>query len=201
MKPSPPLRRRPRKPTRAAIIAIAIVVLAAPIALARGAGAVFLPTGSTLAMGDDSGKIGLTLWDLDNDYQRLIVKKNLKGVRSLAYSTDGKRFATGHTDGVVRVWDAATFKQFAELTGHKYRVESVAFSPDGKTLATSDGDSEVILWDLDANKALTKLDFSSWRTLAALSFSPDGKTLAVGSRGGKVELINLETGEIDRAGV
>jgi len=52
-------------------------------------------------------------------------------VMAIAYSPDGKRLAAAGIDGVVRVWDTATWTPRASLRGHSTFVRSVAFSPDG----------------------------------------------------------------------
>src|SRR5262249_40765550 len=43
----------------------------------------------------------------------------------------------GWDDGVTRVWDLTTGRQFAALPGHTDAVTDAAFSPDGSVLATT----------------------------------------------------------------
>ena len=55
---------------------------------------------------------------------------------------DGIILATGHSEGVVRLWDAATGKHkvtFIVHTKPTHIVGGVAYSPDGKTLVTRSG--------------------------------------------------------------
>ncbi|MEU0487537.1 hypothetical protein ABZ260_51385, partial [Streptosporangium sp. NPDC006013] len=54
--------------------------------------------------------------------------------------------ATADTDNSVRLWDVASRKTVATLTGHTDEVWSVAFSPDGETLATASADNNAKLW-------------------------------------------------------
>ncbi|GAA4632486.1 hypothetical protein GCM10023196_066130 [Actinoallomurus vinaceus] len=66
----------------------------------------------------------------------------------MAFSRDGKTLATGSKDSTARLWDVATGRTTAALTGHTDWVTSVAFSPDGKTLATGSWDNTARLWKI-----------------------------------------------------
>lgn len=59
-----------------------------------------------------------------------------KPVNFIAFSPDGKTFASAHVDGVTRVWDAITGKIRHELKGHKMSVADVAYSPNGHFIAS-----------------------------------------------------------------
>ncbi|HVK11757.1 MAG TPA: hypothetical protein VM597_23495, partial [Gemmataceae bacterium] len=93
------------------------------------------------------------------------------GIRTLAFSPDGKRIAGGGDRGTARVWDADTGKEVLAPAPNGYRVRSVAFSPDGKTVAAA-GDV-LRLYDLETGKERLKID----RQAIGLHFSADGKVL------------------------
>lgn len=57
----------------------------------------------------------------------------------IAYSADGRLFASGGWDGTVVLWEAHTGKKMLTLRGHSNLVRNLAFSRDGKYLASRDG--------------------------------------------------------------
>ncbi len=71
-----------------------------------------------------------------------------EAINGLALSPDGKHLATACTDGLVRVFDAATGKLVASAKEHKEAVFSVAYSPDGKKLLTV-GKDAVKVWEVE----------------------------------------------------
>ena len=100
-------------------------------------------------------------------------------VREVAFSPDGRYFATGSFDATARVWETATGRPAGPPLRHANYVATVAFSPDGNTLAAGDyGPAGLIkLWDWRAGKeagpALRHDDI-----VLNVSFSPDGRYLA-----------------------
>jgi WD40 repeat protein len=76
-------------------------------------------------------------------------------VKSLAFSTDGRRFASGSGDRIVRIWDSQSKTVLFSLDGHTADVESVEFSGDGRTL-TSRSEKETIVWDIERGVKLNE---------------------------------------------
>jgi len=67
-------------------------------------------------------------------------------VHAIAFSPDGKWLASGGSDKIIRIGNAANGKQVGLLTGHTDWVPSLAFSPDGKWPASVSTDNTIMLW-------------------------------------------------------
>ena len=98
--------------------------------------------------------------------ERHVLAASADTVRAVAFSPDGTILATGGYDNILRLWDVATGRKRAELSGHTGRIESLAFSPDGRAIASGALDG-VRLWDVATGRSTTKLD--AGRVLAVAS--------------------------------
>lgn len=99
---------------------------------------------------------------------------------SIAFSPDGKLFASAGVDKQILVWDLATGKIRHRLGDGASLVSALAFSSDSATLASGGGDKLVRLWDCTTGRVRKSLaGHHDW--VCTIAFSPDGKTIASGS--------------------
>ncbi|HKB36427.1 MAG TPA: serine/threonine-protein kinase, partial [Gemmataceae bacterium] len=130
-----------------------------------------------------------------------------------AFSADLKLFAAhGGNDPVIHVWDAATGKERAVLTGLKGPppgprsglggdlpyFSRPAFSPGGDRLAAIDERGNLFVWEIaTAKQRLHVPDLKSGGLHGRVAFSPDDRLLATTSQSeGIVKLWHAETGKL-----
>jgi WD40 repeat protein len=112
---------------------------------------------------------------------------------SVAFSPDGQRIVTGSTDGLAKVWEAASGRALHTLKGHADWVISAAFSPDGQRIVTGSDDRTAKVWDAASGKELLTLKGHSIG-VASVAFSPDGQRIVTGSRDGTAKVWETASG-------
>src|SRR5262249_28586323 len=118
----------------------------------------------------------LKVWDAQTGRELLnLPVSNSTVIRSVAFSPDGKRLASGSgpvtIPGEVKIWDAQTGQElFAFKVG---QWVSVVFSPDGKRLASA-ARGGVNVWDAQTGHELLALKREG-AFPPSVAFSPDGR--------------------------
>ncbi|HLJ38658.1 MAG TPA: hypothetical protein VKT54_09655, partial [Steroidobacteraceae bacterium] len=87
---------------------------------------------------------------------------------------------TASHDGTARIWDAATGRELAVLTGHTAAVDSARFSRDGRRIVTASHDGTARVWDAMSAQELMVLSGHAGAVLSA-TFSPDGARIVTAS--------------------
>jgi WD40 repeat protein len=124
----------------------------------------------------------------------------------VAFSPDGKRFASVHFDDglidarhAICLWDVTAdnkLKKVAKLdrkkeprTAHRRSMYSLTFSHDSSMLATREQDDSTVVWDTATGKERLRLETHG----LVVGFTPDGRTLVAVTRDGLVQHWDLAT--------
>ncbi len=114
-------------------------------------------------------------------------------VSALVFSPDGKMLASAPIfTNRIQLWDLATGKPVAELSGHRAAIVRLRFTPDGKTLASGSIDHTIRIWDLTKRKEIRQIPIP-WNGSFALS--PDGRTLAASNDDQCLHLWDVTSGQ------
>jgi WD40 repeat protein len=156
------------------------------------------PDGQTLVT--NAGEHTLRIWNVTSRTSSELFG-HTDGIQDLAFSADGKYFASGGIDNKVLLWRATPFTPLSHLVSTEYDGSSVAvFSPDGKTIATGNCQTQITLWDTATGAPTMTLGAGSAGNsvlgcVQYLAFSPDGKRLAAATVGG-LFIVDLTTHQL-----
>jgi len=147
--------------------------------------AAYLPDGRIAVAVDDPGH-GLYIWT-DPAAEPVGPLAHPQGACAVEMSPDGRIMATGGSDGIIRLWDAATLDPGLVLEGHGGRVCGLAFTPDGATVASASEDGTARLWNVATGEPL--LDLAGHTAgVERIAIAPDGRHVATGSGDGTARI-------------
>jgi len=125
------------------------------------------------------------LWGLCHSAQRTLAQGS-SSVYSVAYSHDGARMVSAHSNAIV-LWDAATGRAIRSFVGHANLVNKVLFFPGDEKIASASDDRTIRIWDVVTGRQLSMLTGHATNVIG-LACSSDGTRLASGSLDGTVRI-------------
>jgi serine/threonine protein kinase/WD40 repeat protein len=146
----------------------------------------FSHKGDRLAYGGGSGTI--IVKDIGGNRDRLKFPCGSSTIELLLFSPDDSLLASGHSDGMIRIWDLKRGALRSELAGHERKATKLAFSPDGRSLlSVSRDDGTLRVWSVMHHRGYGMVrQFSKAETIVNradsirhFSLSADGRKLAV----------------------
>jgi WD40 repeat protein/serine/threonine protein kinase/DNA-binding XRE family transcriptional regulator len=122
-------------------------------------------------------------------------------VMDIAWSPDGSRFATTGKDGTLRIWDAETRAELANISAHPafaagatLGTPELAWSPDGNRIATAGLDKTAKVWDVATGKEIVTFS-GHGDEVWDVAWSADGKQVVSVSKAGEVKVWDAATGD------
>lgn len=136
----------------------------------------FSPDRVRLAAALDDGSVTVLI-NLEEPARRKLYHKHSGAALALAWSPDGAMLASGGSDNVAYVWDAATGRNI-QLLQHEAAVNGVAWEPGNiGRVATASSDNKVSIWDV--NSSTRTIYDGHWGAVTSVAWSSGG--LASGS--------------------
>ncbi len=147
--------------------------------------AFLFPDGRSLALLDASTSLAFA--DAETGLLFALLASSSRPLFAVAASPDGRFFASGGEDRVLRIFEADRIRTYAGFHPPEgSRPTDLAWSPTGATLATSEEDGSIRLWDGERGTPRHRLGRHQGMA-RSLRFSPDGGKLAsVGADGLRV---------------
>ena len=120
------------------------------------------------------------------------IETNGGAINSLVWAPNSVRIFSGHADGSLRIWEAASGKLLETLRGHQGIVSDLKWSPVDDRLASGDGSGNARLWNAAPSTAWRLYPPQAARggdwTVNGASWSSDGRYLAVAGGDAMVRL-------------
>lgn len=120
-------------------------------------------------------------------------------IRSVVFSPDGSKIATGASDQTVRIWDVSTGTCLDTIPTQEYENFSICWSPDGSMIASGETWYQVAgeIWDANTGVLITALGSPPTQVIHpvyAVSFSLDNNYFFTAGNGWNLRKWEISTG-------
>ncbi|MHC4622839.1 MAG: protein kinase domain-containing protein [Planctomycetota bacterium] len=153
--------------------------------LQGGGTVIYSPDGKRIIAADGND---IKVCDASNGKELMRLSGHEGAIRSMSYSPDGTRIASGSQDGTIKIWDVAAGAEMMALGGHNSWIRAVAFSPDGKRIVSGSENGTITVWDTASGTEVmtlhgdeTSVSAAGFRRVHAVTFSPNGEHIASAS--------------------
>lgn len=132
---------------------------------------------------------------LNQVYNILAQPGHIAGVMAVAFSPDGKFFASASEKGDIRFWDT-NGKLLKIFRSYGSGILALAFTSNGKTLVTGESNYSIRFWDVATGKELRAFEQQRGEVLTII-ITPNGKTLisANGVFGREIKVWDIASGK------
>lgn len=141
------------------------------------------PDGKSIAV---ATSMGVFIYDAET--MSLVTHLNTRSwVSAVEFSGDGKTIASGDRDGLIVLWDATTWDEIRNYSGHRSSIIDLAFSPDGSDLVSIALDDTMIKWESGQETSPIYL-LQNNPYLSTVTYSPDGSLLITGGIDSRISI-------------
>ncbi len=152
------------------------------------AAAWFSPDGQFLGLNDFGYR--LKVWNLSGPEPVALVEE-MSAPGGASVSPDSRRFAIGHADGSIRLYELPSGRQQKQLDGVSSHGR-IAFHPEGRLLAVSCA-TGIKVYDVDTGRIFA--DLRQPAETNSFAWHPDGKTLAAACDDSRIYLWDVALGK------
>jgi WD40 repeat protein len=132
---------------------------------------------------------GFLGWRLTRGDELATLRGHDGPVRAVVFSPDGTTIASAGDDGMVCIWDAATYKEGFPPIAHGPKVRAVAFGPGSLLVSAGDGMGVFLSdWRASARPDMPAMLEGTVKVVECLALTADGKTVAAAGVDGMVYL-------------